>query len=80
LILPTKRLGERALLSVGADLLGALRSPKTISALWSEISSMGKYRDRSAAMTFDWFVLGLDLLYGLGVIAYEAGEVRRVPR
>ncbi|GHO94589.1 hypothetical protein KSF_046370 [Reticulibacter mediterranei] len=37
MILPTKRLGpERAMLTVGAEILSLLTEPKTVSRLWHE--------------------------------------------
>ena len=76
MILPTKGVGpDKALLSLGAGILGELEEPKTVSRLWSELSSRST---NGAKFTFDWFVLALDLLYLLGAVEYTAGRVRRV--
>lgn len=73
MILPTKGiLPRQALLSVGADILRLLTDSKTVSRLWSE------YRKQSEqSVTFDWFVLGLDLLFLFGAIEFERGRIRR---
>ena len=79
MILPSKHLPpDRALLSVGAHILKHLAHPKTVSALWEELNK----RDiglavTSRRITYDWFVLALDLLYALGAIDLENGLVKR---
>jgi hypothetical protein len=74
MILPTKGiLPRQALLSVGADILRLLSDSKTVSRLWSE------YQKQSAqSVTFDWFVLGLDLLFVFGAVEFERGRIRRI--
>jgi len=77
-ILPTKHLPpERALLSIGAQLLECLRGPMTVSGLWEAIRGASSERGEFAPITYDWFVLALDLLYALGAIDLERGLVRR---
>lgn len=74
MILPTKHLSERrALLSVGGDVLRLLDRPRPISWLWMEMQT----RYGAAELTFDWFVLSLDVLFALGAVTLEAGRVRR---
>lgn len=74
MILPTKGiLPRQALLSVGADILRLLSDSKTVSRLWNE------YQKQSAqSATFDWFVLGLDLLFVFGAVEFERGRIRRI--
>lgn len=79
MILPSKHLPQdRALLTVGANILTFLTRPKTVSALWEEFN---KHNSSVAAMprriTYDWFLLALDLLYTLGTIELESGLVTR---
>ncbi|QOL13482.1 ABC-three component system middle component 6 [Dickeya dianthicola] len=82
MILPSKHLQQdRALLTVGADVLTYLARPKTVSALWEELN---KHEEGVATMprriTYDWFLLALDLLYVMGTIELESGLVaRRAP-
>ena len=79
MILPSKHLHqERALLTVGAQILQRLGRPKTVSALWEELRRL----DRSGAkvqsqLTYDWFILALDLLYAVGAIEFNSGLVVR---
>lgn len=76
MILPTKGLAlDRALLSIGADVLRCLERPKTVSRLWEQ---MGR-RQSSLLETipYDWFLLTLDLLYLMGAIEFEEGQLRR---
>lgn len=79
MILPTKRLGpERAMITVGAEVLGLLTEPKTISRLWNELSCALGARSSTRTINYDWFILTLDLLYMLGSIEMDHGRVRRV--
>ena len=79
MILPSKHLPhDRALLTVGAKVLTFLAHPKTVSALWQELN---RYDVGLAAtprrVSYDWFLLALDLLYALGTIELESGLVAR---
>lgn len=79
MILPSKHLPpDRALLTVGAHVLTFLARPKTVSALWEELN---RHDVGVAAMprrvSYDWFMLALDLLYALGTIELEGGLVTR---
>jgi hypothetical protein len=75
-ILPSKHLGaDRALLTVGAEILRLLREPKTVSRLWADLK---RRRADSAPIMYDWFVLGLDLLFAMGLVDFERGRVTRV--
>ena len=78
MILPTKRLGvERAMLTVGAEILGLLTEPKTVSRLWDELRRVMSERSSTRIVSYDWFVLTLDLLYMLGVLEMDHGRIRR---
>ncbi len=79
MILPTKRLSQdRALLYVGGEILGLLNEPKTVSRLWEEAKRARAARGDAAALTYDWFVLALDLLFAVRAVEYDRGRVRRV--
>jgi len=72
-ILPSKHLGaDRALVTVGAGVLRLLTEPKTVSRLWTEAK-----RSSNAAITYDWFVLSLDLLFAIGLVEFSRGRVAR---
>ncbi len=72
MILPTKHIStERSLLGIGAVLLTRLEQPRTISGLWE------RARVIPEVVSFERFVLGLDLLYTIGAIELVDGLVRR---
>jgi hypothetical protein len=78
MILPTKRLGvERAMLTVGAEILELLTEPKTVSRLWDEMGRVMSERSSTRIVNYDWFVLTLDLLYMLGALEMDHGRIRR---
>ena len=73
MILPTKGItSKKALLSIGALILDDLDESKTVSRLWS---NMRNREDASPDLTFDWFVLALDLLHIMGTIEYYNGLI-----
>ena len=82
MILPTKGVtASKALITVGGDILEILDdSSLSMSGLWLQLSE----RRRPSAMTrisYDWFVLALDLLYALDTVELtDHGLVRRVQR
>lgn len=78
MILPTKRLSEdRALLAVGGEVLRLLTEPKTVSRLWNELKAHRAAHPGSTPITFDWFILSLDLLYAMGAVELERGRLSR---
>lgn len=71
MILPTKRISsDRALLTVGARVIELLDQPKTVSRLWSEYRT-----EHNDEISYDWFVLALDLLYMMGAIERSNGLI-----
>lgn len=81
MILPTKRITEdRALLSIGGSVLALLEEPKTVSQVWNELSRRTAETLTGAHLSFDWFVLALDLLYAVGAVEYERGRLLKVSR
>lgn len=78
MILPTKHIrADRALLSVGAEILGLLHQPMTISGLWDRFRDWRGGLTNTAPMSYDWFVLALDLLFTIGAIDLDDGLLRR---
>jgi len=78
MILPTKRITEdRSLLGIGSDIVPLLNEPKTVSRLWAEFQERRR-RTASSIVTYDWFVMALDLLFMLDAISMEKGLLRRV--
>jgi hypothetical protein len=76
MILPNKHLPqERALLTVGAELLAQLEEPLTISELWERLK---RHRGKLALpISFDWFVLSLTFLYTIAAIEYDGVTIER---
>lgn len=78
MILPTKHIRpDRALLAVGADVLGFLREPMTVSRLWDEIRTARSDRAVSAPINYDWFVLALDLLFIVKAVQFDRGLIQK---
>ena len=79
MILPAKHLSQdRALLTVGARLLARLSQPKTVSALWEEVSHPSGVKDgKKPALRYDAYVLTLDLLFLMGAIEHQDGLLSR---
>jgi hypothetical protein len=79
MILPTKHTPQdRALLTVGAKLLALLSQPKTVSALWEEISHPAIIKESTKpALRYDSYVLALDLLFLINTIELQDGLLRR---
>lgn len=73
MILPSKHISQdQALIGVGAVLLGNLKRPQTITALWE------KTRQEGPVGTYERFVLALDLLYITGIIHFSQGMIEKV--
>jgi hypothetical protein len=75
MILPTKGISSnRALISLGARVLQMLSEPKTVSRVWDELQ---KAETPGSSITFDWFVLCLDLLFAIGAIDLDRGRLHQ---
>jgi len=76
MILPTKHLPEsHSLLGIGGTILALLGEKEaTVSSLWEQFRST---RKEIGLVSFDWFILGLDLLFALGTIELDRGVLRR---
>ncbi len=76
MILPTKHSGyDRSLLVLGAEILNILSVPKTLSRTWEELKRNNINKNY---LTYEWFILSLDLLYLLNAIEFENGLIRKV--
>lgn len=81
MILPSKHLtAERALLSVGGHLLEQLDSPQTVSSLWDSVRPRRDTDDPRAPISYEWFILALDLLCMMGAVSLSRGVVRKSTR
>ncbi|UWR33522.1 hypothetical protein K3759_00040 [Sulfitobacter sp. W027] len=78
MILPTKHIRpERALLTIGAEILAALRGPMTVSRVWDEVRRRRGGSVEHAPIAYDWFVLALDLLFAMKAVEFEGGLLRK---
>ncbi|MFD7963002.1 ABC-three component system middle component 6 [Streptomyces zaomyceticus] len=69
MITPTKGISpDRCLLAVGAQILLQLEEPRTVSQAWARLKSWRLENKHFSPVSFEWFVLALDMLYGLGVV------------
>ena len=79
MILPTKHIShDRALLTVGANILKELDGKKTVSALWENTLSRYNFEKQgNPGISYDWFILALDLLYAMDTIEFDEGLLYR---
>jgi hypothetical protein len=81
MITPTKGVRpERSLLYIGGQILSDLGNPTTVSAAWEALARRRTQQGQEATLTFDWFVLALDLLHALGAIELSNGLITKVVR
>lgn len=83
MITPTKGITpDRALLSVGAQIVQQLEQPATVSQAWRKLCDWRVEEGHRAPVSFGWFVLALDVLNALGVVELQDDvlTVRRVTR
>jgi hypothetical protein len=79
-ILPTKEVpASKALITVGGEILEILdESSLSMSGLWLQVSE-DRAKSSMTRISFDWFVLALDLLYSLGAVRLtDLGLIGRV--
>jgi hypothetical protein len=75
MILPGKHLRQdRALLSIGAEILTELDEARTVSELWERVRRA--HDDAPATpVSFDWFILSLSFLYAVSALEFTDGLV-----
>ncbi|WP_371606285.1 ABC-three component system middle component 6 [Streptomyces sp. NBC_01213] len=78
MLLPTKGVSsERALMTIGSEILEDLRDPMSVSALWERYNTRQNLANRPRRITFDWFSLALAALYAMKVVDVSAdGYIR----
>jgi hypothetical protein len=78
MILPTKHLPQdRALLSIGAEILSELTEPRSVSELWEAVREARGKNPSATPLSFDWFVLALNLLYAISAVDHSNGILRQ---
>ena len=71
MILPSKGISaDNALVTVGASILALLDAPATVTGLWDRFRQ--GYDDDETPVTFDWFALGVSMLYSIGTIDWNS--------
>jgi len=76
MILPSKHISQnRALFTIGANILKQLSSPMTVSALWETINKNDEIKNTS--IHYNTFVLTLDMLFTIGAIDLDRGLLFR---
>lgn len=66
------------MLTVGSEILGLLDRPRTVSSVWEELRG-SKDKARRRRLSYDWFVLALDLLFLMGAIVLHDGLLTKSP-
>jgi hypothetical protein len=79
MLLPTKGVSaERALVTVGSELLEGLETPTSVSGLWEQYSDKERAQATHDRITFDWFSLALAALFAMNLVEWtSAGHLRR---
>lgn len=78
MILPSKYLKpDRALLSVGGEILSVLGDTATVSEIWDKVRARRADQSGETPLPFDWFILALSLLYAVGAVDHVDGAVIR---
>lgn len=81
MLLPSKAIAdERALLTVGAQILVQLERPGSVSAVWDRLQEWRSGQGLETALPFWWFSLALSVLYAIGVIDQQNGELVKKSR
>ncbi|WP_448811714.1 ABC-three component system middle component 6 [Agromyces bauzanensis] len=80
LLLPTKGISpDRALLTIGSQLLPELSEPTSVSVLWERFSVSRDELPGYSNVTFDWFSLAVTTLFAMGLIDWtDDGRLRCV--
>ncbi|WP_405635311.1 ABC-three component system middle component 6 [Streptomyces sp. NBC_00056] len=74
MLLPTKGVSpERALMTIGSEILGDLRYPMSVSALWERYNTRQNATENIHRITFDWFSLALAALYAMKAVDVSDG-------
>jgi len=73
-ILPTKGIStQRALVTIGAQVLETLSSPRTVNSTYERLQQLRLNRGLREPVSFDWFSLSLAMLYTLSVVQLSDG-------
>jgi hypothetical protein len=77
MILPGKHiLPDRALISIGADVLSVIGAGASVSEIWRRVRELRATRNDASPLPFDWFVLALTLLCAISAVTLADDMVR----
>jgi len=80
MILPSKHIDpRRALITVGGEILDQIGRGASISSLWSRMQTKRKAQSEGS-LTYDWFVLAIDLLYAMGAVELSDGMIKPIAK
>ena len=81
MIIPTKGIApQRALLTVAAQIATILDEPMTVSSAWRKLSDWRNAHGAEMPISFDWFALALGVLYAVGSVYLEDGNLYKIGR
>ncbi|MFJ5227560.1 ABC-three component system middle component 6 [Streptomyces sp. NPDC088400] len=81
MITPTKGIApDRSLLAVGAQIVMQLDEPRTVSQAWARFKRWRTEHRHYSPVSFEWFVLALDVLYAMGTVELHQDLLTRVRR
>jgi hypothetical protein len=76
-ILPSKHIPpNRALLTIGAEILRVLERSRSVSAVWGRLRGLDSIKVHGH-IGYSWFVLALDLLFMIDAVYYKNGTLHR---
>lgn len=76
MILPGKHIKQdRALISIGGDILSVLNERMSVSQIWIEVKRLRESREENSPLSFDWFVLALTFLFAVSAVIPDGDEI-----
>jgi ABC-3C biological conflict system middle component len=77
-LLPTKGVSaDRALITIGSDVLSVLRTPTSVTGAWERFNRLPGRHGGRERITFDWFSLALATLFAVGAIDWTGDGLLR---
>jgi hypothetical protein len=78
MILPSKHIPpNRALITLAAEVHELINGKSTISSLWNDFNEVLVKSMRAGEVSYDWFILSVDLLFLLDFIKSENGYIKK---
>jgi len=81
MIFPSKHLSpNRALITIAAEVYECIQGKQTVSSIWEEYKKSLNSTFRISEVSFDWFILSVDLLFLMGLIDSYDGYIIRIKK